>query len=142
MPAALAFVTTGPSVITCFGMPCPLFSPAFTAATPAMMAPPWMRQEGLRTVANMRPSLTAWIAERALGHDDLALAADRVAERLRHRRAHELIVGRQERMNLDLVERGDQRVHVDHGNAGIDHLLHGLGQRADAEGLDGDEIPF
>src|SRR4029450_8246281 len=62
MPAALAFVTTGPSVITCFGMPCPLFSPAVTAATPAMMAPPWMRQEGLRPVANMRPSLTAWIA--------------------------------------------------------------------------------
>ena len=45
-------------------------------------------------------------------------------------------------MNLDLVERRDQRVHVDHGRAGIDHLLHGLGQRADAERLDGDEIPF
>ena len=49
MPAAFALVTTGPSVTTLFGMPCPLFSPAVTAATPATMAPPWMRQEGLRT---------------------------------------------------------------------------------------------
>src|SRR3569832_1850607 len=43
-------------------MPCPLFSPPIRAATPATMAPPWMRQDGLRTVANIRPSLTAWIA--------------------------------------------------------------------------------
>ena len=34
----------------------PVFSPG-TAATPATIAPPWMRQDGLRTVANMRPSL-------------------------------------------------------------------------------------
>ena len=87
-------------------------------------------------------ALCAGMAERALRHDDLALAADGVAERLRHRGAHEFIVGRQERVNVDLVERGDQRVHVDHGNAGVDHLLHRLGQRADAERLDGDEIPF
>ena len=229
MPAALALVTTGPSVTTLFGMPCPLFSPAVTAATPATIAPPWMRQEGLRTVAihpaladrldrrrhrvdaadqdvgavvrlhdvvggqrhvviveeggidlrifgqigfpqprrlryvpigglgiehldtrillddgveALGAALRAGVAERALGHDDLALAADRVDECLRDRGAHEFIVGRQERMDVDLVERRDQRVHVDDRDAGIDHLLHRLGQRADAERLDGNEIPF
>ena len=156
---------------------------SMTAATPATIAPPWMRQDGLRTVANMRPSETAsiaggmastppirisvrllrlhhvvggerhvviveeggvdlrvfgeqvsqmratlvtsqsagWVsstsmsgyclttdvealgaalragvAERALGHDDRALAADGVDQRLGHRRAHELVVGREE----------------------------------------------
>src|SRR5581483_2378335 len=59
IPAALALVTTGPSVTTFIGMPpSPVFSP-LTAATPAMMAPPWMRQDGLRTVAVIRPSATA-----------------------------------------------------------------------------------
>ena len=82
------------------------------------------------------------MAERALGHDDLALAAELGDQRLRHRRAHELVVGREEAVDVDLVERRDQRVHVDHRDAGIDHLLHRLGQRADAEGLDGDEVPF
>ena len=43
---------------------------------------------------------------------------------------------------LIVVERRDQRVHVDHRDAGIDHLVDRRGQRADAEGLDGDEIPF
>ena len=43
-----------------FGMPpCPVFSPVTTAATPATIAPPWIRQDGLRTVASIRPSLTA-----------------------------------------------------------------------------------
>ena len=52
MPGALALVTTGPSVTMFFGMPpSPVFSPFTTAATPATIAPPWMRQEGLRTVA-------------------------------------------------------------------------------------------
>ena len=37
MPGAFALVTTGPSVTTFFGMPWPVFSPAVTAATPAMM---------------------------------------------------------------------------------------------------------
>ena len=60
MPGAFALVTTGPSVTMFFGMPpAPVFSPATTAATPATTAPPWMRQDGLRTVACMRPSLTA-----------------------------------------------------------------------------------
>ena len=45
-------------------------------------------------------------------------------------------------MDVDLVERRDQRVHVDDRDAGVDHLLDRRGQRADAEGLDGDEIPF
>src|SRR5262249_41791206 len=60
IPGALALVTTGPSVMMFFGMPlAPVFSPPTTAATPATIAPPWMRQDGLRTVACMRPSLTA-----------------------------------------------------------------------------------
>ena len=45
-------------------------------------------------------------------------------------------------MHVDLVERRDQRVHVDDRDAGIDHLLDRRGERADAEGLDGDEVPF
>ncbi|MHC2371955.1 hypothetical protein ACVIQT_006603 [Bradyrhizobium diazoefficiens] len=87
-------------------------------------------------------ALRAGMAERALRHDDLALAAHGVAERLRHRGAHELVVGSEEGVDVDLVERSNQRVHVDHGRAGVDHLLHGLGEGADAEGLDRDEIPF
>ncbi len=82
------------------------------------------------------------MAERALCHDHLALAADGADQRLRHRGPHEFIVGREKRVDIDLVERCDQRVHVDDRRAGIDHLLHGLGQRADTERLDGDEVPF
>jgi hypothetical protein len=40
---ALALVTTGPSITTCFGIlpgPIPVFSPDTIAATPAMIAPP------------------------------------------------------------------------------------------------------
>jgi hypothetical protein len=36
---------------------------------------------------------------------------------------------------------GYQRVHVDHRDSPVDHPVDGIGQRADAEGLDGDEIP-
>ena len=56
--------------------------------------------------------------------------------------AHELVVRREEGVDVDRVERGDQRVHVDHRDAGVDHLLDRRGQRADAEGLDGDEVPL
>ena len=45
-------------------------------------------------------------------------------------------------MDVDRVERRDQRVHVDDRNAGVDHLVDRRGQRADAEGLDGDEVPL
>ena len=45
-------------------------------------------------------------------------------------------------MHVDRVERRDQRVHVDHRNAGVDHLVHRRGQRADAESLNRDEIPL
>ena len=45
-------------------------------------------------------------------------------------------------MNVQLVERGDQRVHVHHRDAGVDHLLDRRGERADAEGLDRDEVPL
>ena len=93
-------------------------------------------------VEALGPALRAGMAERALGHDDLALAAHLGDQRLGDRRAHELVVGRQEAVHVDLVEGRDQRVHVDDRRAGIDHLLHRLGQRADAEGLDGDEVPF
>src|ERR1043166_689672 len=44
------------------------------------------------------------MAERTLRHDDLALAAHGVAESLRHRRAHELVVRGQEGMDVDLIE--------------------------------------
>ena len=50
--------------------------------------------------------------------------------------------GARKAVDVDLVERRDQRVHVDDRDAGIDHLLHRLGQRADAERLDRDEVPF
>ena len=82
------------------------------------------------------------MAERTLRHDDLALAAHGVAERLRHRGTHKLVVRGKKGMDVDLIKWRDQRVHVDDGCAGADHLLHGLGQGADAERLDGDEIPF
>jgi hypothetical protein len=87
-------------------------------------------------------ALRAGMAERALRHDDVALAADGVDQSLRHRRAHELVVGGDEAVHGDLVERRDERIHVDDGNSGIDHLADGRGERADAEGLNGDEIPF
>src|SRR5580698_1095690 len=45
-----------------FGMSVPVLAPLMTAFTPAMIAPPWMRQEGLRTVAYIAPSCTALIA--------------------------------------------------------------------------------
>ena len=62
------------------------------------------------TPAEQPALLKSLVAERALGHDDLALAADRVAQRLRHRGAHELVVGGEERMDVDLIERRNQRV--------------------------------
>jgi hypothetical protein len=45
-------------------------------------------------------------------------------------------------MHVDLVKRGDQRVHIDDRHACIDHLLDRCPQRVDAEWLDGDEVPF
>ena len=89
-----------------------------------------------------RAALRAGMAERALRHHDRAFAVDRVDERLGDRGAHELVVGREEGMDVDRVERRDQRVHVDDRNAGVDHLVDRRGQRADAERLDGDEIPL
>src|ERR1700759_751665 len=54
IPGAFALVTTGPSTMTFFGIPPgPVFSPETIAATPAITAPPWIRQDGLRTVANI-----------------------------------------------------------------------------------------
>src|SRR5688572_2890324 len=55
------------------------------------------------------------MSERALRHDDHALAADGVHERLCDRGAHELVVGSKEREDVDLIERRDQRVHVNSG---------------------------
>ena len=57
----------------------------------------------------------------ALRHDDRALAADRVHERLCDRGAHELVVGSKKREDVDLIERRDQRVHVDHRDPGLNH---------------------
>ena len=82
------------------------------------------------------------MAESTLGHHDLARTADRVDERLRDRAAHELVIRCQETVHAALLERHDQRVHVDDGDAGIHHLVDRIGQGADAEGLDGDEVPF
>src|SRR5260370_32231444 len=62
MPSALSLVTTGPSVTMFLGMSVPLLAPLITAETPAMTAPPWMRHDGLRTVANIWPPCTALIA--------------------------------------------------------------------------------
>ena len=45
-------------------------------------------------------------------------------------------------MDVDPGKRRDQRVHVDDGHASVDHAVDRGGQRADAERLDGDEIPF
>ena len=45
-------------------------------------------------------------------------------------------------MDVDGVERRDQGVHIDNRNAGVDHLVDRRGQGADAERLDGDEIPL
>ena len=45
-------------------------------------------------------------------------------------------------MDGDCSRRGNQRVHGDDRGAGIDHFLNGIGERADAEGLDGNEIPL
>ena len=211
-----------------FGIGSPVFRPC-AAVTPATMAPPWMRQEELRTVACMRPSTTAWIAggiastppiripvrpcafmtlaaasamsslwknaasifgnvlryrshscavfcdvpirrigrqdldtgklvddrleafgaslragmsERALRHDDRALAADGVHERLCDRGAHELVVGSKEREDVDLIERRDQRVHVNHRDPGLNHPDDRRGDRVDVHRLDGDEVPL
>ncbi len=195
-------------------MPSPVFSPSATAATPATMAPPWMRQDGLRTVrehaapsstacdrrrhgvdaadqdvgaalglhdvvggerhvviveegarrssgclvssvSQMRAdlghvpvgglvvehlacrgtvrdhrlealgaALCAGVAERALGHDDLALAAHRlVTSALVTEAPMNSLSGREEGVDVDRVERRDQRVHVDDRGAGVDHLL-------------------
>src|SRR6185437_5634725 len=62
MPSALALVTTGPSATMFFGISLPVFAPCTTAWTPAMIDPPWMRQDGLRTVAYIWPACTALIA--------------------------------------------------------------------------------
>ena len=89
-----------------------------------------------------RAALGAGMAERALRHHDRAFAVDRVDERLRHRRAHELVVGREERMDVDL---SSGAISVSMSMTGMPAsiiLLTGAGQRADAEGLDGDEIPL
>ena len=88
------------------------------------------------------PALGAGVAGGALGHDDLPLSAEARDQRLRDGGAHELVVGGEEGVDLDLVQRRDQRVHVDDGDAGVDHLLHRLDQRVDGEGLDGDEVPL
>jgi hypothetical protein len=44
-------------------------------------------------------------------------------------------------MHINLVKRGDQRIHVDNRHARFDHLLDRCGQCVDAERLDGDEVP-
>src|SRR6202044_1482546 len=93
-------------------------------------------------VEALRPPLSAGVAERPLSHDDRAFAVDRVDERLSDRSAHIYVVGREKGEDVDGVERRDQRVHVDDRNAGLDHLVDRSGQGADAERLDGDEIPL
>ena len=87
-------------------------------------------------------ALGAAMSECTLGHDDLALAAQCADEGLRHGGAHELVVGGEEGVHVDLIERRDQGIHIDHRCAGVDHLLHRLGQGTDTEGLNGDEVPF
>ena len=90
----------------------------------------------------LRAPLSAGVAERALGHDDRALAVDSVDQRLGDGRAHKLVVRSEVGKDIDGVERRDQRIHVDDRNAGVDHLVDRGGQGADAERLNGDEIPL
>ena len=86
--------------------------------------------------------LRAGMAERALRHDHLALAVDRIDEGLGDGSTHELVVGREEGVDVNLIERSNKGVHVDDGRTGVDHLLHGLGQCADTKRLDRHEIPL
>src|SRR5260370_1737538 len=74
MPSALSLVTTGPSVTMFLGMSVPLLAPLITAETPAMTAPPWMRHDGLRTVANISPPCTALIPGRSPSPPPLLLS--------------------------------------------------------------------
>ena len=214
-----------------FGIGRPVFGPR-AAATPATMAPPWMRQEELRTVACMRPSTTAWIAGgiastppirifgspvrlhdagcgkrhvvvveersidlrerveiplpqlrcfrdlpiRRIGRQNLdtgKLVDDRVEASSAALRAgmseracvmmivpwppiasasawvtaapmNSLSGARNVRTSIcDLIERRDQRVHVDHRDPGLDHPDDWRSDRVDVHRLDGDEVrPF
>src|SRR6202042_2729544 len=82
-----------------------------------------------------------WIADRRI-HLAILHRLDRGDERLSDRSAHIYVVGSEKGEDVDGVERRDQRVHVDDRNAGLDHLVDRSGQGADAERLDGDEIPL
>ena len=72
----------------------------------------------------------------------LPLPPMRIDERLGHRGAHELVVGREKAMDVDL---SSGAISVSMSMTGMPAsiiFLTGCGQRADAERLDGDEIPF
>ena len=94
-----------------------------------------------RLVEACGAALRAGVAERALGHDHVALAADALEQRVGDDRAHQDVVRLQEGGDPDIIL-GDGRVHLDDRDALADHLLDRVDQRVDAEGLDGDEIPL
>src|SRR5690606_30249984 len=72
--------------------------------------------------------------------DDLAAAAHLLDDFVHDRFRHEYVVGGDEAEDADfrkLIQRGNQRVHADEGDAVVDHRLNRLNQRANADGLNG-----
>jgi hypothetical protein len=90
----------------------------------------------------LRAALRASVSERALSHDDRALAVDGVDQRLGDGRTHEFVVRGEESQDVDAIERRDQRIHVDDSNPGFDQLVNRSVQGTDAGCLNGDEVPL
>ena len=67
---------------------------------------------------------------------------DRIDERLGDHGTHEFIVRSQKRVDPDLIEWRDQRIHVDDGNPFRNHPINRLRKRIDLDGLNSDEVPF
>ena len=88
-----------------------------------------------------RSSLDGRETERSGRHDDVALAVQRVDERLGHGSPHEVVVGGQSRVNVDLVVGRNEGVDRYDRNALGDHLVDGVGQGPLGQRLDGDEVP-
>ena len=89
-----------------------------------------------------RAALCTGMAERSLRHDDRTNSTDRVDERLGHGGTHEFVVGSQKRVHTDLIQRRDERIHVDDGNPCVNHPFNRRHEGVDLDGLSGDEIPF
>jgi hypothetical protein len=96
------------------------------------------RDDGLEAA---RTALSAGMAERSLRHDDRASSIDRLGERLGHDGAHEFVVGSEKRVDSNLIEWRDQRIHVDDGNSRLNQSIDRRSKRVDLDGLNGDEVP-